>query len=105
MPHLFQLGDFTLNSGARSAWKIECAGMGEGTLSNAGTFVGAETGCRERQAGLMRMGERQDVNLVIQSRISSSAIRKVAQLAERRSWEPKVARSIRAFPTSTLAQW
>lgn len=24
MPSLFQLGDFTLNSGARSKWKLEC---------------------------------------------------------------------------------
>lgn len=30
---LFQLGDFTLNSGARSAWKLECDALTDGDIT------------------------------------------------------------------------
>ena len=37
--HLFQLGDFVLNSGARSRWKLECNALGAGDWQALGQMI------------------------------------------------------------------
>lgn len=56
--NLFQLGDFTLNSGAKSRWKLECDALSDGDIEALAVMIRQMVGPFAAVSGVPRGGVR-----------------------------------------------
>lgn len=56
--NLFQLGDFTLNSGAKSKWKLECDALSDGDIAALAEMIRQMVGPYSSVEGIPRGGLR-----------------------------------------------
>jgi len=88
--NLFQLGDFTLNSGAKSVWKIDCDALSDGDIAALARMVQILVGPFHSVEGIPRGG--------LRLAESSLAFRGIRRLSSRRGRRPDNWRKSGASP-------